>query len=102
MKVSPDVHRSLRKALTVAELIETLQSFPEDARVVFGCDYGDYHHTEQALPVESADEIEGTFEILTESAYSHSHVSITQIDTGDEDVDTEDPDADEMKVVVLR
>ena len=46
-----DVERALAHGLTVAELIEALQDMPEDAIVVFGSDYGDICHTEQALVV---------------------------------------------------
>jgi len=54
--------------LTVAELIELLQDQDPDAQVIFSTDYGDYHHTQQALGLR------GRVEEVTvsESAYSNS------------------------------
>ena len=45
------IDRALARGMTVAQLIEALQDMPDDAVVVFGSDYGDICHTEQALIV---------------------------------------------------
>jgi hypothetical protein len=83
--------RELRNALTVKQLIETLEGEDPDAIVVFACDYGDHSHTQQALPVESAEML---YDKIRESAYSQSGLAIC-----DED---EDDDGEDQKVVVLR
>lgn len=69
------VERVLSEGLTVRELIDELRSYSPQAKVVFGCDYGDRCHTEQALPVCQVDEISDE-EYLKESGYSTSGVSI--------------------------
>ena len=66
------IRRSLESGLTVAELIDELKSFDGDARVLFVCDYGDYHHTQQALPIATVDE--NDTRSLLESAYSRSGI----------------------------
>lgn len=76
-------HRKLRNAMTVADLIAELQCFPDDALVCFACDYGDISHTQQCLPVETADELESD-ECLAESAYSQSGVAIERVEDEDE------------------
>lgn len=57
------------------------------------CDYGDYHHTQQALPV--AEIIDCDSGSLVESAYSNSGLAL-QAD------DPEAPDDDTQTVVILR
>jgi hypothetical protein len=69
---------NFRNAMSVSALIAELEGMPEDAIVVFGTDYGDYHHTEQALPVCSVDELPSGS--LVESAYSRSQVAIVYDD----------------------
>lgn len=93
--ISPD-HRTLKRGMTAAELIQELETFPPDAIVCFACDYGDYYHTEQCLPIETADEVQCD-EVLVESAYSRSGLAVQQIDY--EDQDEEHPG---WNVVVLR
>lgn len=83
-----EVTQVLKRALTVRELIEALEDFDGDDRVVFACDYGDYHHTTQALPVREIERPQG---VLAPSAYSHSGVAIV----GD------DEDGEDANVVVL-
>jgi len=51
-----DVSYKMKQALTVSQLMEQLERMDPDAKVVFVCDYGDYHHTQQALPVLEVDE----------------------------------------------
>ena len=72
-------HRELQNALTVAELIEYLQDMPEDARVMFTCDYGDYCHTQQLLPVASVGLPQESDWVIRESAYSQSGLAIEPV-----------------------
>ena len=65
--------------LTVGELIEFLQDMDPESKVVFACDYGDYHHTIQALPVMHAEPRPENH--LKPSAYSHSGIALTQEDS---------------------
>lgn len=85
--------------LTVKELIEHLEELPQDARVFFACDYGDYGHTQQALPVDSVEEL--TENELEESGYSNSGVALRNSDS-DEDEDEKGSDEDPTPIVVLR
>lgn len=68
---------NLTAAMTVRDLIEQLQMYDEDALVVFTCDYGDYHHTQQALPVQ---DVEPAVARIVESAYSHSRMAFSRED----------------------
>ena len=79
-----EIDRALAGGMTVAQLIEALQNMPEDAVVVFGSDYGDICHTEQALVVTQVDEIDPCTERLESSAYSHSGIAIERRDDDDE------------------
>lgn len=95
-------HRNF-KTLTVAELIERLEDMDPEARVVFTCDYGDYHHTAQALPI--VDDIEQSGKI-EESAYSHSGFALVEDDGSEDDEDMDDEERAEREAqetfVVLR
>jgi hypothetical protein len=97
-----DVERTVGRALTAAELIEALGAVPPEARVVFVCDYGDYCHTQQALPVRDVTDLEEEGGRLVESAYSQSGVALDRPDPDDddEDDDPDEPDPD-CPVVVL-
>ena len=99
MKSISKDHRKLRSAMTVADLIAELQTFPDDALVCFACDYGDICHTQQCLPIESIDEL-GPDDFLAESAYSNSGIAIESRDEDDEDDDTDDCEGPD--VVILR
>ena len=97
-------NRNNFKTLTVGELIELLQNEDPDARVVFTCDYGDYHHTPQALPI--CDDVEQSGQIV-ESAYSQSGFALTEDDGSEEDDEDVDPEECEERenaetFVVLR
>ena len=72
----------LQNAMTVADLIEELKQMDQDARVLFACDYGDYHHTQQALPVENIDEHNEND--LVESSYSQSRIALVDGDDAQE------------------
>jgi hypothetical protein len=95
-----DLH-TLKTGMTVADLIEELSQFDEDAIVVFACDYGDIVHTQQALPVTSAAEIDTDEERVVRSAYSNSGLAVEEVER-DEDGEPEADDYDGPAVVVLR
>ena len=73
------------RTLTVARLIDLLEGESPDALVIFSTDYGDHHHTQQALPLR------GELETVTieKSAYSNSGFAIAE---PDEDGDDESGD----------
>lgn len=72
------------KTITVAELIDLLEDQDPKTLVIFTADYGDHHHTPQALPIR------GEFETVKveRNAYSNSGFAIA----GD---DHDDPSAPE-------
>ncbi len=89
--------------LTVGELKALLEDFGDDQPVVFACDYGDYHHTQQALGIGQADETR-----LVKEAYSRSGFGLPSSDPDDDeesdegdDEGTDDDEEDEPLVVVL-
>ncbi len=98
-----------RGNLTVGQLIEALQELPADATVLFACDYGDYSHTMQALPVTDAAEMTEE-EYLEESAYSQSRMAVVNTEDGSPEDDDFCGDAYEAagnaegrpQVVILR
>jgi len=69
-----EIERTVANAMTVEDLIAELKQMPPEARVLFACDYGDYSHTQQALPVENAEELDAGS--LVKSAYSQSRVAL--------------------------
>lgn len=77
--MSKHINRFLESAMTVSELVELLQvNYAPDAKVVFGCSYGDRHHTFQLFPVRE-DEVSSIEEIggsLEETAYSSTGVAL--------------------------
>lgn len=77
-----NVDRKLRNAITVADLISTLEGMDPETVVLFACDYGDHCHTQQALPVTN---VEGMrVADITESAYSQSGLQLVESDDEDE------------------
>jgi hypothetical protein len=68
------------QSIRVKDLIELLQDQDEGALVVFGVDYGDRSHTEQAIPLRG--EVEDVQ--VTESAYSSSGYAIAEPDEDEE------------------
>ena len=85
--------------ITVADLIAELETMNQDAKVLFVCDYGDYHHTQQALPVNEI--VEADTGDLEESAYSQSRVAfIEERDANDEP--DEDGEDETEPVVILK
>jgi hypothetical protein len=91
--------------MTVKELIAALQNCDSEARVVFGCDYGDRCHTEQALQVEDCSEMDYGRETIEDSGYSESGLAIKKADEDDreqEEIDETEEDRSDCKVVILR
>ncbi len=105
MKTQNDnrISRKLSNALTVEELIDELQNYPKDAKVVFACDYGDYCHTQQALPIETCDEIDLSNERIEESGYSRSGLALENLNAEQEEPGDDEPPTDgpEGEVVVI-
>lgn len=81
------------RSITVKALREALEGEEDDALVAFACDYGDYHHTQQALGIKG--ELEEA--VLVESGYSHSGFAVA-----DEDDDEDEREGKGPKVLVLR
>jgi hypothetical protein len=75
--------RTLR-TITVARVEALLEGLDPETPVIFTADYGDYHHTPQALPLRGeAEEV-----TVSESGYSSSGWRIDDDDLGDdEDLD---------------
>ncbi len=85
--------RTLR-TITVGKLRDLLEDEDQDALVIFAADYGDYHHTEQALPLR------GDVEQVTISASAYSN-SGWQVNTTD-DEDEEAAEIEAPTYVVIR
>lgn len=98
------IERILEGGLTAAQLIDVLTDMPPDAVVVFGCDYGDIGHTEQALVVRKVEELEHDRERLARSDYSNSGLAIESFD--DEDNEPSESErkliAEPCNIVILR
>lgn len=98
------IERILEGGLTAAQLIKVLTDMPPDAVVVFGCDYGDIGHTEQALVVRKAEELEHDEERLARSDYSNSGLEIESFE--DEDAEPSESEqgmiAEPCNIVILR
>jgi hypothetical protein len=77
-----EIARVMRNTLTVRELIDQLSELPEDAKVLFTCDYGDHCHTKQALGISECRELYPDTEELEDSRYSQSGVAVR--DKGEE------------------
>jgi hypothetical protein len=68
-------------SITVRQLQELLEGEDPDALVIFTADYGDYHHTAQALPLRG--ELDNA--TIVKSAYSNSGYALDE--DGDEGPD---------------
>jgi len=64
--------------MNVKQLIEELENMDPQAEVYFVCDYGDYHHTQQAMPVEVVGD--GDNGELADSNYSQSGTKYVERD----------------------
>ena len=80
------------RTITVARLIDLLEGESPDALVIVSTDYGDHHHTPQALPLR------GELETVTveKSAYSNSGYAIAEPEDGD------DEDGEDETFLVIR
>ena len=76
------IDRVLSSGLTAAQLIEALSEMDSEAVPLFVCDHGDYWHTQQALPVTEVRRLEEA-EVIQESAYSKSGISLEELDKDD-------------------
>lgn len=92
-----EVQNLLDHALTAEELIEQLKQLPGEARVLFVCDYGDYCHTQQALQVETVEEVDATQ--FGTSAYSQSKLEHTEAADHDDETYCEKCDSFHAGVV---
>jgi len=80
------IERLMENTLTVAELIELLEDYDRDAKVVLVADYGDRSHTQQAIAIKGiTSNMEDTELVLTETAYSKSGVEVAEYDCDDHD-----------------
>ena len=95
--MNQEVEHVLEQSHTVRQLIEVLQGLDQDARILFTCNYGDYHRTQQALPITEVEEYQSTD--LTDSGYSQSGIAFT----GDQDAEPDEPreDDDDDETVVI-
>lgn len=99
-----EIDRKLSGAITVQDLIDELSHCDPEAKVVFACDYGDICHTQQALPVSSAESLDPDNLRLATSGYSQSGLAVEEIDEDEYDDDGQ-PVHDEdwaSEVVILR
>lgn len=87
-----------KEPMTVAQLIEELQSFNPDSIVVFTSDYGDHSHTEQIHFPNSVDELDD-WEGVERTAYSASGYALA--DLTEEEAEEED-DEDRPDLVIIR
>lgn len=95
-----EVEHTLENAYTVGQIMQELKGLDPDARVVFVCSYGDYHNTQQALPVNEIMPDLSTDD-LAETAYSESGIQLVEDrELGDEPC--EENDVETIPVVVLR
>ncbi len=62
------------KTITVAQLRRLLECEDDNALVIFTSDYGDYHHTEQALGIRG--DIDTV--LIEKSAYSNSGYALVE------------------------
>jgi hypothetical protein len=97
----------LQNAMTVGQLRKELEGLPDDAVVLYVCDYGDHCHTQQALPISEIADL-GCDERIEESAYSSSGLCLLTINDEDEDDDedsekeTEEEETEDRNYIILR
>lgn len=73
------------RSYTVKELIEILEEYDPKALVVYTADYGDYHNTQQALPIQKVSDQQEMGVIIVKSAYSQSEFALVEYDEDDID-----------------
>lgn len=91
------------RAMTTRQLISHLLSLDPgtdekggEARILFTCDYGDYGHTQQAIPVEEADMYCSSN--LHTTGHSTSGICLER----DEPSDPSEPTDDDYDVILLQ
>ena len=94
------IDRVLSRGLTAAQLIEALSGMSPEAVPLFVCDYGDYCHTQQALPVTDVRGLKEA-EVIQESAYSKSGLALEEVDD-DEKYTAAAENGGRPNVVILR
>ena len=99
-----EINHVLEQCLTTRRLIEGLLSLDPgmdgkggDNRVLFSCDYGDHHHTQQTLPVDALDVY--TTNELCESGYSQSGVAMVRERDGHDEPVEVDEDAEDVIIL---
>ena len=85
------------RTITVAKLIELLEGESPDALVIFSTDYGDHHHTPQALPIKG----ELDTAVIEKSAYSNSGYAVVDVDSlTSEEIEEADDRGEETYLVI--
>ena len=82
------IEHVLERSYTVRNLIQELGDMDPEAHVLLTCDYGDYHKTQQALPIQDITEHES--DVLHESGYSQSGIAYADPDAEPDECDDED------------
>ena len=94
------IEHVLEQSYTVRNLLEELETLDPEARVLFACNYGDYHSTQQVLPIAEITEHES--DVLHESGYSQSGIAFTDIDAEPDDAESnDDEDQETFPIVIL-
>lgn len=84
--------------MKTSELIEALQDSLEsygDLEVRLGADYGDYHHTLQALNVREVEPVS-----IYDSAYSRSGQAVVVADEDDDEPESDDDDSSNRVLLI--
>lgn len=85
-----EVRQLLDQALTCRELIDILEQYESDVKIVFASDFGDIGHTLQALPIRVIEHLNHDLgSSLVASAYSNSGVAIESFDDSDDQLEFE-------------
>ncbi len=94
------IDQVLTSGMTAAQLIEALSEMSPDAVPLFVCDYGDYCHTQQALPVTEVRGLDEA-EVIQESAYSKSGLALEEVDDDEKYIAAAEK-GERPNVVILR
>jgi hypothetical protein len=104
-----NVEERISRAMTVADLRDRLANLPDDARVVFACDYardravyvsdcGDAPNAKQAMQVQGVRLANG---VIIDAHYSASGIEYLAFDEMDEDECGQHGDEESPNVVIL-
>lgn len=91
--MSAEVNEVIESAMTVEDVLEALEGLDPKTRVLFVCSYGDYHRTQQALPVTEIIPYCSSSD-FAESGYSTSGIALIE--------DNCDEMKDDVAVVIMR